>query len=107
MSRPQDDRNQEATVYLVCLGFARMPTKVLTSAQGNLDERITDALIWELMLQAGPVGEYRYFSFIHSVTGHLSAMLSQCPLAQRPHFYGTPRVRVLRVLDRGGRRICL
>ncbi|KAG0706500.1 hypothetical protein DFH29DRAFT_798260 [Suillus ampliporus] len=36
--RPQDDRNQEATVYL-----------------GNLDERCTDALIWELMLQAGPV----------------------------------------------------
>ncbi|TCD70601.1 Splicing factor 3B subunit 4 [Steccherinum ochraceum] len=38
MSRPQDDRNQEATVYL-----------------GNLDERCSDALIWELMLQAGPV----------------------------------------------------
>ncbi|KAF9021448.1 hypothetical protein BDZ89DRAFT_957474 [Hymenopellis radicata] len=37
-SRPQDDRNQEATVYL-----------------GNLDERCTDALVWELMLQAGPV----------------------------------------------------
>ncbi|KAF5379875.1 hypothetical protein D9757_007228 [Collybiopsis confluens] len=41
MSRPQDDRNQEATVYL-----------------GNLDERCTDALIWELMLQAGPVGAF-------------------------------------------------
>ncbi|KAG7527692.1 hypothetical protein FFLO_06679 [Filobasidium floriforme] len=40
MSRPEDrDRNQEATVYL-----------------GNLDERCSDALIWELMLQAGPVG---------------------------------------------------
>ncbi|KAJ8093569.1 Spliceosome-associated protein 49 [Marasmius tenuissimus] len=38
MSRPQDDRNQEATVYL-----------------GNLDERCTDAIVWELMLQAGPV----------------------------------------------------
>ncbi|KAG8217195.1 hypothetical protein J3R82DRAFT_5278, partial [Butyriboletus roseoflavus] len=38
MSRPQDDRNQEATVYL-----------------GNLDERVSDAIIWELMLQAGPV----------------------------------------------------
>ncbi|KAI5827774.1 hypothetical protein K523DRAFT_308591 [Schizophyllum commune Tattone D] len=36
--RPQDDRNQEATVYL-----------------GNLDERVTDAIVWELMLQAGPV----------------------------------------------------
>ncbi|KAI8447701.1 hypothetical protein BY996DRAFT_7668757 [Phakopsora pachyrhizi] len=39
MSRPQDgDRNQEATIYM-----------------GNLDERCSDALIWELMLQAGPV----------------------------------------------------
>ncbi|BEI82968.1 hypothetical protein CcaverHIS002_0308360 [Cutaneotrichosporon cavernicola] len=37
-SKPEQDRNQEATVYL-----------------GNLDERCTDALIWELMLQAGPV----------------------------------------------------
>ncbi|KAG8828983.1 Splicing factor 3B subunit 4 [Serendipita sp. 399] len=37
-ARPQDDRNQEATVYL-----------------GNLDERVTDAIVWELMLQAGPV----------------------------------------------------
>jgi len=38
MSRPNEDRNQEATVYL-----------------GNLDERCSDALVWELMLQAGPV----------------------------------------------------
>ncbi|KIY71880.1 hypothetical protein CYLTODRAFT_368519 [Cylindrobasidium torrendii FP15055 ss-10] len=37
-TRQQEDRNQEATVYL-----------------GNLDERCTDALVWELMLQAGPV----------------------------------------------------
>ncbi|GAA5870407.1 hypothetical protein JCM1840_004716 [Sporobolomyces johnsonii] len=36
--KPNEDRNQEATVYM-----------------GNLDERCTDALIWELMLQAGPV----------------------------------------------------
>jgi len=35
---PGEDRNQEATVYI-----------------GNLDERATDALVWELMLQAGPV----------------------------------------------------
>ncbi len=26
--------------------------------QGNLDERVTDAIVWELMLQAGPVGKY-------------------------------------------------
>ncbi|PWN34916.1 RNA-binding domain-containing protein, partial [Meira miltonrushii] len=39
MSRaPDADRNQEATCYI-----------------GNLDERATDALVWELMIQAGPV----------------------------------------------------
>ncbi|SCV66960.1 BQ2448_5606 [Microbotryum intermedium] len=41
--KPQDDRNQEATVYM-----------------GNLDERATDALVWELMLQAGPVGKLSF-----------------------------------------------
>jgi splicing factor 3B subunit 4 len=30
--------------------------EALTTFQGNLDERCTDALVWELMLQAGPVG---------------------------------------------------
>ncbi|CAO1633360.1 unnamed protein product [Jaminaea pallidilutea] len=35
---PQQDRNQDATCYM-----------------GNLDDRCTDALIWELMLQAGPI----------------------------------------------------
>ncbi|GAA5999309.1 splicing factor 3B subunit 4 [Rhodotorula paludigena] len=39
MSAPgQQERNQQATCYI-----------------GNLDERATDALVWELMLQAGPV----------------------------------------------------
>ncbi|MCO5589811.1 hypothetical protein L7F22_043780 [Adiantum nelumboides] len=39
MSRaPDADRNQEATCYI-----------------GNLDERASDALVWELMIQAGPV----------------------------------------------------
>ncbi|CAJ0844834.1 17691_t:CDS:2 [Entrophospora sp. SA101] len=38
MSRLTEERNQDATVYI-----------------GNLDERCTEALIWELMLQAGPV----------------------------------------------------
>ncbi|ORY26171.1 hypothetical protein BCR39DRAFT_542086 [Naematelia encephala] len=37
-NKAEQDRNQEATVYL-----------------GNLDERCSDALVWELMLQAGPV----------------------------------------------------
>ncbi len=36
--------------------YVRASTQ-LTGLQGNLDERCSDALIWELMLQAGPVGE--------------------------------------------------
>ncbi|KAJ1669621.1 Spliceosome-associated protein 49 [Coemansia sp. RSA 25] len=34
----KNERNQEASVYI-----------------GNLDDRVTDELIWELMVQAGPV----------------------------------------------------
>lgn len=57
MSRPQDDRNQEATVYLVCsFPFVISRAFFTDLQQGNLDERCTDALVWELMLQAGPVG---------------------------------------------------
>lgn len=36
----QIERNQEATIYI-----------------GNLDDRCTESLVWELMLQAGPVGK--------------------------------------------------
>ena len=39
-SRPPEERNQDATVYV-----------------GNVDERVSEGLLWELMLQAGPVGE--------------------------------------------------
>jgi hypothetical protein len=56
MSRPQDDRNQEATVYLVRISQRRAFTVSNRPLQGNLDERVSDAIIWELMLQAGPVG---------------------------------------------------
>ncbi len=34
------DRNQEATCYV-----------------GNLDDNVTEELVWELFTQAGPVGE--------------------------------------------------
>lgn len=37
-SNKTDERNQEATIYI-----------------GNLDERTTDAILWELFLQCGPV----------------------------------------------------
>lgn len=35
----REDRNQDATIYL-----------------GNLDEKVTDSILFELCLQAGPVG---------------------------------------------------
>ena len=47
MARPTEERNQDATVYI-----------------GNLDERCTEALIWELMLQAGPVGNFSHPTLI-------------------------------------------
>lgn len=56
----QEDRNQEATVYMVSTlspSPAHLSRLTPRLPQGNLDERCTDALIWELMLQAGPVGK--------------------------------------------------
>jgi splicing factor 3B subunit 4 len=35
----REERNQDATVFV-----------------GELDSRVTEALLWELMLQSGPVG---------------------------------------------------
>jgi hypothetical protein len=29
---------------------------------GGLDEKVTEALMWELFVQSGPVGEYTIFS---------------------------------------------
>lgn len=67
MTSREAERNQEATVYLVSNEVAIVGivhwTKLTAahninrSRQGNLDERCTDALIWELMLQAGPICE--------------------------------------------------
>lgn len=36
----REERNQDATVYV-----------------GELDSRVSEALLWELMLQSGPVGK--------------------------------------------------
>ncbi len=44
MAAPQE-RNQDATVYV-----------------GDLDPQVNEALVWELMLQAGPVGMCGFFS---------------------------------------------
>jgi len=41
---------------LFALSSEPLCTAANTTLQGNLDERCTDALVWELMLQAGPVG---------------------------------------------------
>ncbi len=29
---------------------------------GGLDEKVSEAILWELFLQAGPVGEWRVFT---------------------------------------------
>ena len=78
--RPQDDRNQEATVYLVCASRSAVETTPTLSrfCQGNLDERVTDAIVWELMLQAGPVGVSQTVQ-IRSVATH--SVPSKCSLA--------------------------
>lgn len=66
MSGPRnEERNAACTCYIVSLAsrglgslsFTLTPATLLLPlpAQGNLDERVTDALVWELMLQAGPV----------------------------------------------------
>lgn len=66
MATRESERNQEATVYLVrrpvCCGLVLELIKKLLlplppdlALQGNLDERCNDALIWELMLQSGPI----------------------------------------------------
>ncbi|KAG2041956.1 hypothetical protein BDR03DRAFT_932205 [Suillus americanus] len=39
----------------MCLGPNLKCDQLLLPSKGNLDQRCTDALIWELMLQAGPV----------------------------------------------------
>jgi hypothetical protein len=44
------EQDKEATVYI-----------------GNLDERVSDALVWELMLQAGRIVRFSYLSHVFSL----------------------------------------
>ena len=44
------ERNQDATVYV-----------------GNLDDRCSDTLVWELMAQAGPVGKLSSNPFLDDI----------------------------------------
>ncbi|KDE06636.1 hypothetical protein MVLG_02990 [Microbotryum lychnidis-dioicae p1A1 Lamole] len=80
--KPQDDRNQEATVYM-----------------GNLDERATDALVWELMLQAGPVVNVHLpkdrISMTHQGYGFCEFLTEQdadyaCKIMNQIKLYGKP-----------------
>lgn len=48
------ERNQDATVYV-----------------GNLDDRCSDTLVWELMAQAGPIGKLK---------SNLTSVSSRCSL---------------------------
>ncbi len=86
MSRPQDDRNQEATVYLVSrIAVHCICSGELNILQGNLDERCSDALVWELMLQAGPVGAYQCS---HTIQGaELDLCISQSMFTSQKTVY--------------------
>lgn len=35
---------------------------------GGLDEKVSETLLWELFVQAGPVGKLSLLSLLHSVT---------------------------------------
>jgi len=47
-NKAEQDRNQDATVYLVSAERYCVVCKLIR--KGNLDERASDALVWELML---------------------------------------------------------
>ena len=40
---PVAERNQDATIYV-----------------GGLDERVNESILWELFVQAGPVGKLKF-----------------------------------------------
>mgnify|MGYP001569309087 CR=1 FL=1 len=44
---PIAERNQDATIYV-----------------GGLDEKVNETLLWELFVQAGPVGKFHYYFII-------------------------------------------
>lgn len=44
---PVAERNQDATIYV-----------------GGLDERVNESILWELFVQAGPVGKLKFVNFL-------------------------------------------
>lgn len=46
--------------------FRGRRTRFPWNPSGNLDERASDALVWELFLQAGPVGAFSAVSQLRS-----------------------------------------
>ena len=68
-----EERNQEATVYV-----------------GDLDSQVGEELLWELMLQAGPVGTVlAHATLIIHLTFH-----SKCAHSQRQAIRRTSRLRL-------------
>lgn len=55
-SQPGSDRVCRECYGRCCENHFKARRADQFALQGNLDERCTDALIWELMLQAGPIG---------------------------------------------------
>lgn len=81
------ERNQEATVYI-----------------GNLDERCSESLVWELMLQAGPVGNSRHL--LKTVKQMKLIIYSKCSFTQGSSNTDTSKLWFCRVFDRRRRRLC-
>ena len=67
MSGPIQERNQGELNYLHLHEARNTPKKSIlllstdaTVYVGGLDEKVTEALLWELFLQAGPIGAVLY-----------------------------------------------
>lgn len=67
------EQDKEATVYI-----------------GNLDERVSDALVWELMLQAG-----RIVSRDYTISCNILILcLGECSFTERSSNADTPGIRI-------------
>jgi RNA recognition motif-containing protein len=82
----QIERNQEATIYI-----------------GNLDERCTESLVWELMLQAGPVGKFcNDFNRMHLNTNFFFTIkpCSECSFTKRQSDTDASKLWICRIFNR-------
>lgn len=63
---PVAERNQDATIYV-----------------GGLDERVNESILWELFVQAGPVGKYKKNEIFPPISFSFFSLYSQCSSTKR------------------------